>query len=184
MSQFVVGKRPIKGFEWKRGPDNLMSDILGKGDWDKIEEQNVGLWFCFSSLYHNCWCLQYYHLSFTGIHPPIGYFIDTSSIHWPIHSHSYPSVLSTVVSTLDMDIRDVGSIPTGHIFFSELHRLWAQRHCVISKVLCCLGYDKPLSKHGGLLDCGSASLGFIITAGFYHIITCHLQAVTHQLGIS
>ncbi|KNZ55275.1 hypothetical protein VP01_2722g2 [Puccinia sorghi] len=28
----------------------------------------------------------------------------------------------TVVSTLEMDIRDVGSIPTGHIFFSEFHK--------------------------------------------------------------
>ncbi|KNZ47108.1 hypothetical protein VP01_666g3 [Puccinia sorghi] len=62
-----------------------------------IVESIVGVWFCFSRHYHNCWCLLYYHL------------------------HSSPSVLSTVISTLDMDIRDVGSIPTGHIFFSEFH---------------------------------------------------------------
>ncbi|KNZ52975.1 hypothetical protein VP01_337g2 [Puccinia sorghi] len=56
----------------------------------------VGMWFCFSRHYHNCWCLLYYNLSITGYYPPNGYFIDTSSIHSPIHSHSSPSVLSTV----------------------------------------------------------------------------------------
>ena len=35
-----------------------------------------------------------------------------------------------------------------------------------------------------VLDFGSASLGFIITAGAYNIISCHLQAFTLQLGIS
>ncbi|KNZ49484.1 hypothetical protein VP01_498g1 [Puccinia sorghi] len=69
---------------------------------------SVGVCFCLSRLYLSCWCLLNYHLSITGFHPPNG--------------HSAPSVLSTdVVSTLHMDIRDVGSIPTGHIFFSEFH---------------------------------------------------------------
>ncbi|KNZ59374.1 hypothetical protein VP01_1747g1 [Puccinia sorghi] len=55
------------------------------------------VWFCFSRHYHNCWCLLNYHLSMTGFHPPNGYFIDTRRINLPLHSHSSPSVLGTVV---------------------------------------------------------------------------------------
>ncbi|KNZ47625.1 hypothetical protein VP01_626g1 [Puccinia sorghi] len=68
----------------------------------------VGVWFCFFRCYHNFWRLLNYHLSITGFHPPNGYF----------HRHHF---LSKVISTLEMDIRDVGSIPTGHIFFSKFH---------------------------------------------------------------
>ncbi|KNZ51789.1 hypothetical protein VP01_380g3 [Puccinia sorghi] len=50
----------------------------------------------------NFWFLLHYHLSITGFHPPNMNFIDT------------------MVSTLDMDIRDMGSIPL--IFFSEFHK--------------------------------------------------------------
>ncbi|KNZ53375.1 putative signal peptide protein [Puccinia sorghi] len=77
--------------------------------------------------YHKLWCLIHYHLSITGFCPPNRYFVDTSSTR-PIQSH-----LSTVVSTLDMEIRDLGLISTGHIFFSDCHTN-TQAHAIVIHV--------------------------------------------------
>lgn len=78
------------------------------------------------------WILVLSYLSITGFHPPNGYLIDTSSIHWPSHSHPFPSFLNTVVSSLEMEIRDLGLISTGHILSSEFHIFF--RNCFFWKI--------------------------------------------------
>jgi hypothetical protein len=67
----------------------------------------VKMWLCFIWLHHIHWCLHSYHLSLQASPIIQGYSFDTSGIYFPTSSHSCTSVLSTVVSTLDMDISDV-----------------------------------------------------------------------------